>query len=122
LFRSPSLICDEPGLAGGRPAAPVTIPEEVDTPPVVQAVLRWEARFREWLPGDADAEARVSQMLGDRWFYERHLPMTRARGALAADLLPRTLASEQLSPRQLLRALTDAACFDALHMRAAARA
>jgi membrane glycosyltransferase len=98
-----------------------TIPEEVEAPPVVQAVLRWEASFRKLLPNVADREQAIARVLGDPWFYERHIGSTRQRSGVAAILLPQIQLGQRLTSPQLLRAVTDIDCFTALHLRSRAR-
>lgn len=92
------------------------IPEEVETPPVVRAVLRWEARFREVLPDVTASEAVIAETLRDPRFYVLHRRETRTRRHVADALLEKIGAVGRLSREELMAALSDRRCFDALHV------
>ena len=93
------------------------IPEEVDPPAVLRDIELWEARLRAALP-DPDARTEtLAYAMTDVGFYVRHRPMTRSRSHVAAWLLPKILAGEVLSERETMFALSERACFDAIHER-----
>lgn len=96
------------------------IPEEIETPPVVRAVLRWEARFRDVLPDVTTPDAVIAEALRDPRFYVLHRRETRARPQVAGALLAKINAVEKLSRDELMAALSDRRCFDELHAAAVA--
>ena len=91
------------------------IPEETDEPAVVRSVRAWEARFREAVPDAGAPNAAIRQALGDPGFYIRHRRETRDRPQVAAALLPRIVDRQPLRHADILLALTDRSCFDAIH-------
>jgi membrane glycosyltransferase len=93
------------------------IPEEIETPDVVKALMRWDDHFRSILPDVTDADRAIGQALGDPGFYVRHRRETRIRPRVAAALLPKIRDGVRLRPRDLLLALGERRCFDALHVK-----
>jgi len=92
------------------------IPEEIDTPAVIRSVQSWDARLRAELP-DIDHPAEVGHYaVANPTFYVNHRRETRLKPRVAAALLPRIRAKAHLSPRELLVALGERRCFDALHV------
>jgi membrane glycosyltransferase len=106
------------GLAERRLFA---IPEEVETPEVVRAVLFWERRFRELLPDASKAAATVEAALADPSFFVRHRRETRPRQHVAGKLLAKIRSGEPLGRAEILAALTETESFDALHKTRAIR-
>ena len=96
------------------------IPEEIETPPVVRAVLHWEARFRGLLPDVTAPDAVIADALRDPRFYVLHRRETRARPQVAEALLGKIDAVEKLSRDELMAALSERRCFDELHTAAVA--
>lgn len=92
------------------------IPEEVETPQVLRDMLDWERRLQARLPELRDAAAAVAYAIRDPEFYVRHRPETRSRPHLAQTLLPKIRRGAALGERELLLALGERRCFDALHM------
>jgi membrane glycosyltransferase len=91
------------------------IPEEIETPDVVLALMNWDDYFRTILPDVTDPDRAIGQALRDPGFYVRHRRETRLRPRVAAALLPKINKGVRLAPRDLLLALGERRCFDALH-------
>jgi membrane glycosyltransferase len=98
------------------------IPEEVETPEVVRRLALWQDRFRAMLPDVGDAQHAIGAVLRDADFYQRHRRETRPRAHIAETLLPRIRAGARLRKDDLMRALGESRCFDALHQRCSAAA
>lgn len=92
------------------------IPEEVETPAVVQRLMLWDEHFRRMLPDVGDPERAIGQMLRDPDFYVRHRRETRVRPHISARLLPKIRDGVPLRGAELLMAIGERGSFDALHM------
>lgn len=97
------------------------IPEEIDRPQVIDDTIAWERRLRSDLPDIDDPQAVIDFAVRDVGFYVKHRPETRGRPHVAARLLPSIVAGEPLAGKNLLLALSERRCFDALHAQARSR-
>jgi membrane glycosyltransferase len=93
------------------------IPEEVEPPEVVRRLALWHDRFRVMLPDVGDARHAIGAVLRDADFYRRHRRETRPRAQIAEALLPRIRAGAGLRKDDLMRALGERQCFEALYQR-----
>jgi membrane glycosyltransferase len=91
------------------------IPEEIDTPAVLQDMRRWERRLRAKLVSANDRKRVLADIVGDPGFYVRHRRETRRRPRAARILLPKINSHSLLSDREIALALRERSCFDALH-------
>lgn len=107
-------------FAGLRSRRLFATPEEIDIPDVVRSVLRWENRFHALLPDMRKPEYAIAYALRDPQFYVWHRPRTRVRPIVASSLIRKIDNGAVLTSRELLIALTERKCFDALHAMAGA--
>jgi membrane glycosyltransferase len=91
------------------------IPEEIETPPVIEDMLIRERHFSTGIPDPNDKTATIAYAMQDRGFYIRHRPETRLRPHVAKALLPKIDSGLALTDREVLLALSERQCFDALH-------
>jgi membrane glycosyltransferase len=91
------------------------IPEEIDTPEVIGDLVKWEERFKDILPDAENPDETVAYALRDPEYFVRHRPATRSKPHVAKVLLPKIRAGVALKGKELLFALYERACFDALH-------
>ncbi|AKJ66937.1 glycosyl transferase 2 family protein [Pandoraea thiooxydans] len=94
------------------------IPEEICVPQVIDCTMQWETKLRRTLPNVENPEAVIDYAVKDIGFYVKHRPETRVRPHIASRLLPMINSGMQLSGRNMLLALSERTCFDALHIRA----
>lgn len=102
------------GIAARRLFA---IPEEIETPAVVSAVLYWEAEFRAVLPDATRGQAMIAERIRDPRFYVLHRRETRWRASGSPALLDKLANGIALSQREVMAALSDRHCFDLVHRR-----
>ncbi|MBN3751641.1 glucans biosynthesis glucosyltransferase MdoH [Paraburkholderia sp. Tr-20389] len=95
-----------------------TIPEETYKPQVIEDTVRWERDLRHTLPDTEDPEAVMEYATQDIGFYIKHRPETRVRPHVAHRLLPMIMDGKQLTGKNMLLALSERGCFDALHIKA----
>jgi len=105
-------------------AAPLTracklfcIPEEIQPPPVIRDTVAQERHFNASLPDPGDKAGTIAYAARDQGFYVRHRPETRSRRHVAHALLPKISSDAPLTDREILLALSERQCFDALHHR-----
>ncbi|GAB7526970.1 hypothetical protein PBS_59610 [Paraburkholderia sp. 2C] len=98
-----------------------SIPEEIDTPRVIEDTVRWERTLRHELPDVEDPAGVIEYAVRDAGFYVRHRPETRIRAHIAHRLLPMIAEGKPLSDKHMLLALSERSCFDALHINAMRR-
>jgi membrane glycosyltransferase len=91
------------------------IPEEIDPPDVIVSIPQWELWFQDILPDAEKPDETVTFALSDLMFFIRHRPGTRSRPHVAEALLPKIRAGRPLQDKELLTALSERDCFDALH-------
>lgn len=91
------------------------IPEEITMPEVVRETLEWKGRFQAMLPDIEDPAQVVDYAITNPRFYARHRPETRSRPRIALSLMPKILARSDLANDELVLALGERTCFDALH-------
>ena len=92
------------------------IPEEVDTPAVVEAIGTWRTWLEDRLPDVADPARVIDYAVKDAQFYVRHRRETRSRPHVAQSLMPKIVEKTELSRKELFLALGERQCFDALHI------
>lgn len=92
------------------------IPEEIEMPPVLRNLLRWEERLAQLLARLREPGEALVYAISDPEFYVKHRPQTRLRPHIAQALLPKIRSRAALSERELLLSLGERRCFDALHM------
>ena len=107
-----------PALARARLFA---IPEEVEPPEVVRAVVHWERHFEARVPDPRDAEAVLDAAFRDERFYVLHRRETRARRGLSEALLAKIALRQKLTDDEIKAALTNRTAFDAVHRALALR-
>lgn len=90
-------------------------PEELNPPEVVSDTLFWEAKLRSMLPSLETPKAAIAFALTNQHFYINHRPATRYRARIAATLLPKIKTGQRLTARELILAIGERDCFDALH-------
>lgn len=95
-----------------------TIPEETYKPQVIEDTVRWERDLRHLLPDPENPVAVIEYATHDIGFYIKHRPETRVRPHVAHRLFPMIVEGKQLSGKNMLLALSERSCFDALHMNA----
>lgn len=95
-----------------------TIPEETYKPQVIEDTVRWERELRHNLPDADDPETVMEYATHDIGFYIKHRPETRVRPHVAHRLLPMIIEGKRLTGKNMLLALSERGCFDALHMTA----
>lgn len=93
-----------------------SIPEEFHTPRVLRETLEWNSRFRELLPNCENHAETVSYAVGSPQFYARHRQETKIRPHVAKWLLPKISAKSALTDQELMLALGERNCFDAIHV------
>jgi membrane glycosyltransferase len=93
-----------------------SIPEEYDPPRVISETLEWNSRFRALLPNCENHAETVSYAVGSPQFYARHRQETKIRPHVAKWLLPKISAKSDLTDHELMLALGERNCFDALHV------
>ena len=98
-----------------------SIPEEIDVPPVVAAVTDWQRRFAEVIPAATATAQPAVALIGAPRFYVRHRRETRLRPNISASLLPKIIAALPLDRLEMMAALTERRCFDAMHRVARGR-
>ena len=91
------------------------IPEEIEPPEVVSRIGQWTSQFQRLLPESASGRA-LAYALCDRRFYVWHRSNTRLRPHIARGLLPKIRDGIALTEREMLFALDERRCFDALHL------
>jgi membrane glycosyltransferase len=92
-----------------------SIPEEIEPPEVVRAVLRWEQHFERLIPDARLSRETVDAALRSERFYVLHRRETRARRRASDALRTKIALRQPLEDSELLTALADRLSFDALH-------
>ena len=94
------------------------IPEEIDTPAVLAAVITWQRKFEDAVPDPAQRSKVLQFVVSDPQFFVAHRPQTRIRRLVAARLLPKIRAGDLLTDEELLLALGERRCFELMHFEA----
>lgn len=94
------------------------IPEEVEVPPELSDLEKWEQYLRQHIPDPEQDRHALRYAISDSFFYVRHRPQTRIKPHIADALLPKIRQGIPLTIKEFTYAIRERRCYDALHQAA----